>query len=267
MHGWRCNSSLARVRQLETVIDQGSCKVYCLQWDVCKSPGFPSNRVAAGQVDPPAVRMTMVCSLFACCLSASKAFLFLSGAVCWGFSNTYTKEEHLLVFFVASDRRMAGVTRRRLPGARRLRHSAEALVEEAKVEVFSPKQRTCLTQDFHLCARRTFHWLCGAFCSQNQPRVLRKWAMVSYAKDLWRLWKDVTQDWRPGSSWRNDDFLEIDLTSWQQTYAGYGMWSPAEEDSPCWRLNRAEHISARHDQLAFLSRSDLSPKMPSKFSR
>ena len=24
-------------------------------------------------------------------------------------------------------------------------------------------------------------------------------------------------------------------------------------------LNRAEHISARHDQLAFLSRSDLSP--------
>ena len=45
------------------------------------------------------------------------------------------------------------------------------------------------------------------------------------------------------------------------------MWSPAEEDSPCWRLNRAEHISARHDQLAFLSRSDLSPQMPSKFSR
>ena len=37
------------------------------QWDVCKSPGFPSNRVAAGQVDPPAVRITMVCSLFACC--------------------------------------------------------------------------------------------------------------------------------------------------------------------------------------------------------
>ena len=43
--------------------------------------------------------------------------------------------------------------------------------------------------------------------------------------------------------------------------------APAEEDSPCWRLNRAEHISARHDQLAFLSRSDLSPQMPSKFSR
>ena len=45
------------------------------------------------------------------------------------------------------------------------------------------------------------------------------------------------------------------------------MWSPAEEDSPCWRLNRAEHISARHDQLAFLSRSNLSPQMPSKRSR
>ena len=69
------------------------------QWDVCKSPGFPSNRVAAGQVDPPAVRITMVCSLFAGCLSASEAFLFLSGAVCWVFSNAYTKEEHLLVFF------------------------------------------------------------------------------------------------------------------------------------------------------------------------
>ena len=45
------------------------------------------------------------------------------------------------------------------------------------------------------------------------------------------------------------------------------MWSTAEEDSPCWMLNRAEHISARHDQLAFLSRSDLSPQMPSKLSR
>ena len=52
------------------------------QWDVCKSPGFPSNRVAAGQVDPSAVRITMVCSLFACRLSASDAFLLLSGAVC-----------------------------------------------------------------------------------------------------------------------------------------------------------------------------------------
>ena len=83
------------------------------QWDVCKSPGFPSNRVAAGQVDPPAVRIAMVCSLFACRLSASEAFLFLSGALCWVFSNACTKEEHLMVFFVASDRRRAGVTRRR----------------------------------------------------------------------------------------------------------------------------------------------------------
>ena len=92
-----------------------SCLSLGLEWDVCKSPGFPSNRVAAGQVDPPAVRITMVCSLFACCLSASEAFLFLPYAVCWVFSNAYTKEEHLLVFFVASDRRRAGVTRRRRP--------------------------------------------------------------------------------------------------------------------------------------------------------
>ena len=55
----------------------------------------------------------VVCSLFACRLSASEAFLFLSGAVCWVFSNAYTKEEHLLVFFVAGDRRRAGVTRHR----------------------------------------------------------------------------------------------------------------------------------------------------------
>ena len=65
-----------------------------------QSPGFPSNRVAAGQVYPPVVRITMVCSLFACRLSAPEAFLFLSGAVC----NAYTKGEHLLVFFVAGDR-------------------------------------------------------------------------------------------------------------------------------------------------------------------
>ena len=74
------------------------------QLDVCKSPGFPSNHVAAGQVYRPAVRITMVCFVFACRLSASEAFLFLSGAVCWVFSNAYTKEEHLLVFFVAGDR-------------------------------------------------------------------------------------------------------------------------------------------------------------------
>ena len=94
---------------------KNKAKVFSTQWDVCKSPGFPGNRVAAGQVDPSAVRITMVCSLFACCLSASEAFLFLSGAVCWVFSNAYTKEEHLLVFFVAGDRRRAGVTRRRRP--------------------------------------------------------------------------------------------------------------------------------------------------------
>ena len=65
---------------------------------------------------------------------------------------------------------------------------------------------------------------------------------------------------------KNNDFLEIDLTSWQQTYSwiGYGMWSPAEEDLPCWRPNRAEHISARHHQLAFLSRSDPPPPPPPK---
>ena len=97
------------------VIDVGLLRTGCVirgvgqdapQWDVCKSPGFPSNcnRVAAGQVYPPAVRITMVCSLFACRLSASEAFLFLSGAVCWVFSNAYTKEEHSAGFFVAGDR-------------------------------------------------------------------------------------------------------------------------------------------------------------------
>ena len=85
------------------------------EWDVCKSPGFPTNRVAPGQVDPPAVRITMVCSLFACCLSASEAFLFLSGAVCWVFSKAYTKEEHLLVFSWLVIGEGPEVTRRRRP--------------------------------------------------------------------------------------------------------------------------------------------------------
>ena len=163
----------------------------------------------------------MVCSLFACRLSASEAFLFLSGVVCWVFSNAYTKEEHLLGFFRGrwSEKGRSYSTQK---ATRRLRHSAEALVEEAKVKVFRPPQRTCLTQNLHLRARRNFPWLSGAFCSQTQPRVLRKWAMASYAKDLWGLWQDVTQDWRP-SAWlklgKNNDYLEIDLTSWQQTYS------------------------------------------------
>ena len=71
-------------------------KFFGMEWDVCKTPGFPSNRVAAGQVDPPAVRITMVCSLLACCLSASEAFLFLSGAVCWVFSNAGSSATHTL---------------------------------------------------------------------------------------------------------------------------------------------------------------------------
>ena len=41
----------------------------------------------------------MVCSLFACRLSASEVrFFVLSGALCWVFSNACTEEEHLLVF-------------------------------------------------------------------------------------------------------------------------------------------------------------------------
>ena len=104
------------------------------EWDVCKSPGFPSNRVAAGQVDPPAVRITMVCSLFACCLSASEAFLFLSGAVCWVFSNAYTIRKNICWFFRGwcSEKGRSYSTQK---AARRLRHSAEALVEEAKILV------------------------------------------------------------------------------------------------------------------------------------
>ena len=103
-----------------------------LQWDVCKSPGFPSNRVSAGQVDPPAVRIAMVCSLFACCLSASEAFVSLSGAVCWVFSNGYTKEEHLLFLFRGqwSEKGRSYSTQK---ATRRLRHPAEALVKEAKL--------------------------------------------------------------------------------------------------------------------------------------
>ena len=111
---------------------QREVPLFSSQWDVCKSPGFPSNRVAAGQVDPPAVRITMVCSLFACCLSASEAFLFLSGAVCWVFSNACTIRKNICWFFRGwwSEKGRSYSTQK---AARRLRHSAEALVEEAKV--------------------------------------------------------------------------------------------------------------------------------------
>ena len=54
-----------------------------------KSPGFPSNRVAAGQLDLPAVHIAMVCFLFACRWSASEAFLFLSGPLCWVFKQKF----------------------------------------------------------------------------------------------------------------------------------------------------------------------------------
>ena len=148
------------------------------EWDVCKSPGFPSNRVAAGQVDPPAVRIAMVCSLFACRLSASEAFLFLSGALCWVFSNAYTKEDHLLEFFrgLWSEKGRRYSTQK---ATRRLRHSAEALVEEAKVKVFRPPQPTCLPQDLDLSARKAFHQLCGASCSQKSAKST---AQVSYGQ-------------------------------------------------------------------------------------
>ena len=78
----------------------------------------------------------MVCSLFACCLSASEAFLSLSGAVCWVFSNAYTKEEHLLFLFRGqwSEKGRSYSTQK---DTRRLRHPAEALVKEAKVKVKS----------------------------------------------------------------------------------------------------------------------------------
>ena len=59
----------------------------------------------------------MICSLFACRLSAVEAFPFLSGGLCWVFSNAHKKKEHLLVFFffVTNNQRSAGVTPRRRP--------------------------------------------------------------------------------------------------------------------------------------------------------
>ena len=60
---------------------------------------------------------------------------------------------------------------------------------------------------------------------------------------------------------KNNDLLETDLTSWQQTYSWVWNVEPSRGRFALWDrgLNRAEHISARHDQLAFLSRSDLPP--------
>ena len=151
------------------------------------------------------------CGLFLVCLplSASEAFLFRSWALCWVFGNAYTKEKGLVVFFSSSWLVIREVPEILVVGGHsplRLRQSAEALVKEVKVAM--PPQPTCLTQDLDLCVRKTFHWLCGSPCSQNQPRVLRKWAMhvVSCTRDpdLWRLRQDVAWYWRSDWSWRKN---------------------------------------------------------------
>ena len=43
--------------------------------------------------------------------------------------------------------------------------------------------------------------------------------------------------------WRSIQHHGSRLTS------GHGMWSPDKEYSPCWKLNSAEPISARHHRI------------------
>ena len=183
-----------------------------------QNPGFPSNHVAAGQVDPPAVRITMVCSLFACCLSASEAFLFLSGAVCWVFSNAYTKEEHLLVFFVASDRRRAGVTRRRRPlvdCATPPRHLSKKRKSKSLALNNVPawlKIYICVHGElFTGCAARFAVKISQEYCASQQWLITQR-----TREDCDRMLLKIEGLAGVGE---NNDFLEIDLTSWQQTYS------------------------------------------------
>ena len=180
------------------------------------------------QVDPPAVRITMVCSLFACRLSASEAFLS-SLARFAGSSTTHTLRKNICWFLSWLVKR-AGVTWRRRPlvdCATPPRH----LSKKQKSKSFRPQQRTWLTQDLHLYARRTFHWLCGAYCSQNQPRVLRKWAMVSYAKDLGKCDRMLLQIEGLARVGENNDFWRS-MAPEQQTYSW--IWNV----EPSWRLIR-----------------------------
>ena len=85
------------------------------EWDVCKSPGVPSNRVAAGQVGHPLYEsLWFVPCLLAVCLLLKRFFSSLARFA--GSSATHTLRKNICwVFFVASDRRRAGVTRRRRP--------------------------------------------------------------------------------------------------------------------------------------------------------
>ena len=99
------------------------------QWTLCeKNEGIPTRMgrmqksrasLATALLRGKSIRRLYESLWFVPCLLAVCLLLkrFFSSLVrfCWVFSNAYTKEEHLLVFFVASDRRRAGVTRRRRP--------------------------------------------------------------------------------------------------------------------------------------------------------
>ena len=83
------------------------------EWDVCKSPGFPSNRVVAGQVDPAIGTNHYAYGLFltrllAVCLLLKR--FFSSQARFAGSQATHTLRKNVCLFFCGCDRRRAGVT-------------------------------------------------------------------------------------------------------------------------------------------------------------
>ena len=125
---------------------------------------------------------------------------------------------------MASDRRRAGVTRRRKPlvDCATQPTRPEALVEEAKVKVFRPQQRTCLTQNLHLCVHGEPFTGCAvrfAVKISQEDCASEQWLVAQRScEDCDRiLLKTELKAWLGLE--KNNDFLEIDLTSWQQTYS------------------------------------------------
>ena len=87
----------SRIRRKNTAQPRRESNPGSCEWDVCKESGPWQPRCCGAS---RFAGCTNLYGLFLVCLllSASEAFLFFSGAVCWVFSNAYTKEEHLLVF-------------------------------------------------------------------------------------------------------------------------------------------------------------------------
>ena len=172
--------------------------------------------------------------LFACRLSASEAFLFLSGVVCWVLSNAYTQEEHLLVFFlVACDRRMAELLDAGGHSSIAPLNSGEALVEEAKF-----KWRTARSPSLRLPSLyRPKFWTtklmksCAMF-AKWRLRWRAKMELLTKVNVRQRFARKMALPWMPESAL----FVE---PPWKAIFA------TAVKANVCWVLCRHWHRGSR----------------------